>query len=297
MLGGGGIEIIVVENTDDFHAPSQAGAILQNYTGKLTYYRNQENLGLFGNWNRCLSLAKGQWVCILHDDDILMDNYIAQMTHYLTQVSPNTSLISGKPLKFYTNGAEHKYKHVAPTPQGFIPSFKRVLKKILKFLLFGIPPKHIAKKDAAEILINNSIYPSCLLHNKELCIKEGGYNQDFYPSDDWLFHMRCALHSDVYLIDYISHKYRYDINASFSKKTIIGTFIIYYLNICAHDWIPPTYKSYLIKLFCKAVFVDSGIEGAKEGLEDFLALHHISTTPISLKENLVGKFYNIKYFD
>lgn len=294
---GGGYEIIVVENTDDFYASSKLEEILQDYRGKLTYYRNKQNLGLFGNWNRCLSLAKGKWVCILHDDDILMDDYIVKMEGYIRQTSQNTALISGKALNFYTNQAELKYKHIAPVPKTLFWYCKKILKKMLKFLFFGIFPKHISKKNANEIIINNSIYPSCLLHNKELCIKMGGYNQNFYPSDDWLFHIRCALHSDVYLVDYISHKYRYDINESFSKKTIIGTFIIYCLNINKNAKINSIYKNYLIKQFCEAVFVNSGIEGVKEEVEDFISQYNIDTSPIRLKENLVGKFYNIKYFD
>ncbi len=31
--------------------------------------RNAENLGMVGNWNRCLSCATRAWICIIHDDD------------------------------------------------------------------------------------------------------------------------------------------------------------------------------------------------------------------------------------
>ena len=39
---------------------------------RLTYVRNEKNLGLVGNANRCLSLADGEYICILHHDDVML---------------------------------------------------------------------------------------------------------------------------------------------------------------------------------------------------------------------------------
>ena len=39
---------------------------------RLTYVRNEKNLGLVGNANRCLSLAEGEYICILHHDDVML---------------------------------------------------------------------------------------------------------------------------------------------------------------------------------------------------------------------------------
>ncbi len=39
---------------------------------RLKYVRNAENLGLVGNFNRCLELAKGEYVCIWHHDDVML---------------------------------------------------------------------------------------------------------------------------------------------------------------------------------------------------------------------------------
>jgi hypothetical protein len=33
------------------------------------YYVNDANIGMFGNWNRCITLARGEWLTILNDDD------------------------------------------------------------------------------------------------------------------------------------------------------------------------------------------------------------------------------------
>ena len=42
----------------------------------LYYYKNRENLGAYGNMNRCIELARTDWVAMLHDDDVLFPNAI-----------------------------------------------------------------------------------------------------------------------------------------------------------------------------------------------------------------------------
>ena len=43
------------------------------------YARNAGNLGMAGNWNRCLDLAETELVTLLHSDDELMEGYCEQM--------------------------------------------------------------------------------------------------------------------------------------------------------------------------------------------------------------------------
>lgn len=41
------------------------------------YYRNPANIGMFGNFNRCLQLARGAWTTLLNDDDLLDPNFLS----------------------------------------------------------------------------------------------------------------------------------------------------------------------------------------------------------------------------
>jgi glycosyltransferase involved in cell wall biosynthesis len=43
------------------------------------YVRNERNLGCSGNWNRCLDLATGDLVCLLHSDDLLVPGWHARL--------------------------------------------------------------------------------------------------------------------------------------------------------------------------------------------------------------------------
>lgn len=56
---------------DDGALPETRRVIESSTLGTLRYYVNRPPLGAVGNWNRCITLARGRWVTILHDDDLL----------------------------------------------------------------------------------------------------------------------------------------------------------------------------------------------------------------------------------
>jgi glycosyltransferase involved in cell wall biosynthesis len=61
-------ELLVVDNASD----DRTAEIVLSYSDpRIFFVRNEENIGAEGNWNKCLALAKGQYVKILpHDDTI-----------------------------------------------------------------------------------------------------------------------------------------------------------------------------------------------------------------------------------
>jgi len=64
------VEILVVDDcsADDTVAVAQRHA---QQDPRITVSRNSRNLGLVGNWNRCIELARGEWVKFLFQDDLL----------------------------------------------------------------------------------------------------------------------------------------------------------------------------------------------------------------------------------
>lgn len=49
----------------------------------LRFYVNRPRLGAVANWNRCLRLAQGRWVTILHEDDLLYPWFLSRVTPHL----------------------------------------------------------------------------------------------------------------------------------------------------------------------------------------------------------------------
>lgn len=73
-------QIIVIDD----YAKEMGQTTTEKYVRKLNdsriiYYKNMQNMGVFGNWNRAISLARSQWVSFLHSDDFLKDNYLQNM--------------------------------------------------------------------------------------------------------------------------------------------------------------------------------------------------------------------------
>lgn len=65
-------EIIVVDN----HSTDNTKEIAKKYLHfGIKYYRNKKNIGFVGNWNKCLDLASGDYICILHADDLITKDW------------------------------------------------------------------------------------------------------------------------------------------------------------------------------------------------------------------------------
>lgn len=85
------IEVVVIDN--DAECQFNAEAITASFNDvRLQYVRNQSNYGMCGNWNRCLELARADWLTILHDDDLLHPDYLLNMFP-LFSTSPQLSAI------------------------------------------------------------------------------------------------------------------------------------------------------------------------------------------------------------
>jgi glycosyltransferase involved in cell wall biosynthesis len=63
-------ELLIVDDRSD----DRTLKIAEEYAdrdSRIVIVRNPENLGLVGNWNRCIELAKGEWIKFVFQDDII----------------------------------------------------------------------------------------------------------------------------------------------------------------------------------------------------------------------------------
>lgn len=49
--------------------------------GRIEIHRNPTNLGLAGNWNRGITLARGEFVHLLHQDDLILPGFYERLLH------------------------------------------------------------------------------------------------------------------------------------------------------------------------------------------------------------------------
>lgn len=73
-------EIIVVDdqsNDETWRMVSDRAAAFPN----IRAFRNERNLGLVGNWNRCIELARGDWIKFLFQDDLIEPDCVSRMVN------------------------------------------------------------------------------------------------------------------------------------------------------------------------------------------------------------------------
>ena len=75
------MEIIVV---DDCSTNLKFEALVKTFgKNRVQFYRQPQNLGLIPNWNDCIKRATGQWIHLLHQDDLVLPGFYHQMRQLL----------------------------------------------------------------------------------------------------------------------------------------------------------------------------------------------------------------------
>jgi glycosyltransferase involved in cell wall biosynthesis len=73
-------ELIVADNCST-DTTAQMVAAFQD--PRIRYVRNEENIGHYRNMDRALALARGAYVCIIHDDDVYAPEFLARESEML----------------------------------------------------------------------------------------------------------------------------------------------------------------------------------------------------------------------
>jgi len=191
-------EVIVVDNkaVDISNKTTKTEQLISSYnSSNLFYYKNEQNLGMTGNWNRCIELARGKWITILHDDDYLTNDYLCKIHKYMDKAD----LIAPQKL-IYRDKEKGKHK-----------SLNKL--KLWKF----------NKLKKWDFFWSNPISaPVGVIFKKNKAIKIGGFNPDNYPSADYIFWFKYCNEFSGIIINYKLSVYRILVNESLNRDTIIG---------------------------------------------------------------------------
>lgn len=160
-------EVVVMDNNPESTVPDWFDGMVSNLN--VRYYINAQNLGHEGNINRGIQLAKGEWVALLHDDDLLVPNYLQLIPAYIKAARKWK-----RPLAYIRANYEEFYGNV----QEIFFSKQQIAENTLFWrksgwlgpLINGIGP--------------TSINSCGSLVNKQYFINIGGYNETFNPIGD-----------------------------------------------------------------------------------------------------------------
>src|SRR5262249_17017356 len=78
-LGPDQMQIELVDDCSPNGAPVE---LVREIAGdRVPVHQEVKNIGLAGIWNRCIELARGEWVHILHQDDIVLPGFYERLYH------------------------------------------------------------------------------------------------------------------------------------------------------------------------------------------------------------------------
>lgn len=202
-------EVLVVDNDPPGAELSPTELMLKGYDApNLLYYKNTENLGIAGNWNRCVTLARGQWVAFLHDDDILLPDYLRRLSRLLSKQAD----IGGIMALAYELRDDGGLTDASAMPLSRLSKLydRRSRGKLMR----------LTQKDSYFLIANAYGAPTCgSVFKRELLLKSGGFNSDHHPSFDWFFLYRFAGQHKLYRTMERVGYYRVFVNESLSDKT------------------------------------------------------------------------------
>lgn len=162
-------EIIVV---DDSGYDAATDKLMKQYCKKyknIIYYRHEKNLGQYANWNRACELCRTEWYCLLHDDDMLKENYLTEMTNLLNDVDKKTGLIG-----CYFEEIDSRNLKKRKGINLFVNLFIKLRRK---------KPIYLTLKDNLK---NIFTFSCCLFINKKKVMDIGGLDDNYFPSSDFI---------------------------------------------------------------------------------------------------------------
>lgn len=149
---------------------------------RIRLVRNESNLGLVGNWNRCVELARGEWIKFVFQDDLIAPTCVEKMLGAATQ---DTWLIVCRRDFVYEDGTTEETRqfyeqHINPER------------------LFGessyIPPKEICHVAIKLFGVNFFGEPTATLVRREAFARYGLFNPDLAMICDTEYWVRVAVH-------------------------------------------------------------------------------------------------------
>lgn len=172
----GDFELLLIDDL----STDETWSIAREYAGRdprVSAVRNSRNLGLVGNFNRCLAMAKGRFVCVWHQDDVMLPQNVEQKATLLSS-HPSVGFVHSNVLMIDEGGNVLSEHWEADSRRDYIDVGR-------EFFLKMIQPGR------------NYVCCPAVLARQECYQKLGDFRPELYFACDWEMWMRLSLYYDV----------------------------------------------------------------------------------------------------
>ncbi len=137
-------ELIIVDNS----STDNTDEVVTKYLGdsRIIYHKNPQNIGLTGNWNKCLEMARGEYIKFICSDDKFHPQILEKFVPVLDQ-HPEVSLVGCFKEEF--GGKSYLYNIPFHYKQ---PGKKVILETIKNYNYLGEPTCVMFRKEAIKIV-------------------------------------------------------------------------------------------------------------------------------------------------
>ncbi len=148
--------------------------IVQSFSDpRIQLHRNPERLGIPGNWNRCLFLAQGEFVCLFHQDDVMLPENLER----------KVQLLSADPtLGFVHSAVETLVDESAPS------SFADWIEDATEDTVWGGPEYF-----RTLLLRGNRVCAPTAMARRRALLEQGGFDRDLGFACDYAMWLRLCL--------------------------------------------------------------------------------------------------------
>lgn len=182
-------EFVVVDDcsTDGSFALAERYAAIDS---RIVLQRNPRNLGLVGNWNRCLELASGEWIKFVFQDDFLAPNCLERM---LAAVEPSEQIVACRRTLVGNTAA-------ADATPDFYLQHALLLRRIFSRNRY-LDPFEVCRLILDHPATNIIGEPSSVMFRRELISRFGTFNADLVMECDSEWWYRVSANTGIRLID------------------------------------------------------------------------------------------------
>lgn len=174
QVGFDDFEVVIC---DDLGLAATRAVVEASRLPRLRYFVNPQRLGGVGNWNRCLQLATGRWVTVLHEDDSLYPWFFATT---VPRLGPELSAVAMRCEQGATRPAVARRR----------------------------PAQAVRRYDAAYFLKSGLTPFPGVLFPRRLALLIGGFDERQGPLADYDFWYRLGCTGRIELIDDFGAFYR-----------------------------------------------------------------------------------------
>lgn len=206
-------EVVIVDNDPDADIETMK-QFLGDKKHIYRYFRNERNIGMAGNWNRCIELASSENIVFLHSDDTMSKECLKKLWNIRKCIESTAAIL----------GHENFMNAEGIVFQQYSCREKILFLKLKPYYKYTKYSQFIMEYDNG----------CCEMINKSVAIKIGGFDDNVYPSIDGQFFAKYHEEAPIYRAGIVVRCCRVAVNVS---KTVVHSYRAcnYYMKIAVID--------------------------------------------------------------